>query len=44
MTLTPKAETIFTPDPKGNARYQRPGDPVWCDMVLKYIRLMSIQH
>ena len=44
VTLTPKAETIFTPDPKGNARYQRPGDPVWCDMVLKYIRLMSIQH
>ena len=44
VTLTPNAETIFTPDPKGNARYQFPGDAVWCDMVLKYIRLMSIQH
>ena len=44
VTLTPNGETIFTPDPKGNARYQRPGDPVWCDMVLKYIRLMAIQH
>lgn len=44
VTLTPNAETIFTPDPKGNARYQFPGDAVWCDMVLKYIRLMAIQH
>ena len=44
VTLTPNGETIFKADPKGNARYQRPGDPVWCDMVLKYIRLMAIQH
>ncbi len=44
VTLTPKGETLFTPDTKGNARYQYPGDPVWCDMVLKYIRLMAIQH
>ncbi len=44
VVLTPNAETIFTPDPEGNARYQVPGDPVWCDMVLKYIRLMAIQH
>ena len=44
MTLTPAGETLFTPDPKGNARYQYPGDPVWCDLVLKYIRLMAIQH
>ena len=44
VTLTPKGETLFTPDPKGNARYQYPGDAVWCDMVLKYIRLMAIQH
>jgi len=44
VTLTPNGETIFTPDPKGNCRYQRPGDPVWCDTVLKYIRLMAIQH
>jgi len=44
VTLTPAGETLFTPDPKGNARYQYPGDPVWCDLVLKYIRLMAIQH
>ena len=44
VTLTPNGETIFTPDPNGNCRYQRPGDPEWCDTVLKYIRLMSIQH
>jgi hypothetical protein len=44
VTLTPNGETLFTPDPKGNARYQYPGDAVWCDMVLKYIRLMAIQH
>lgn len=44
VKLTPAGETLFTPDPKGNARYQYPGDPVWCDLVLKYIRLMAIQH
>ena len=44
VELTPRGETIFTPDPKGNCRYQLPGDEVWCDTVLKYIRLMAIQH
>ena len=44
VTLTPNGETLFTTDPKGNCRYQYPGDPVWCDTVLKYIRLMAIQH
>ena len=44
VTLTPNGETLFKEDPKGNARYQYPGDPVWCDLVLKYIRLMAIQH
>ena len=44
VTLTHEGEILFTPDPKGNCRYQTPGDPVWCDMVLKYIRLMAIQH
>ena len=44
VVLTPKGETLFTPDPKGNARYQFPGDQVWSDTVLKYIRLMAIQH
>ena len=44
VTLTPNGETLFREDPNGNARYQYPGDPVWCDLVLKYIRLMAIQH
>ena len=44
VELTPKGETIFTPDPTGNCRYQLPGDEVWSDTVLKYIRLMAIQH
>ena len=44
VTLTPNGETLFKEDPNGNARYQYVGDPVWCDMVLKYIRLMAIQH
>ena len=44
VTLTRNGETLFTPDPNGNCRYQYPGDPVWCDTVLKYIRLMAIQH
>ena len=26
VELTPKGETIFTPDPNGNCRYQKPGD------------------
>ena len=44
VKLTPRGETIFTPDPEGNARFQYPGNPQWCDAVLKYIRLMAIQH
>ena len=44
VRLTPTGETIFTPDPNGNARYQIPGPEGWSDYVLKYIRLMSIQH
>ena len=44
VTLTPTGETIFKEDPKGNARYQHPGPEGWSDYVLKYIRLMAIQH
>ena len=44
VTLTPNGETLFKEDPNGNCRYQYPGDPVWCDLVLKYIRTMAIQH
>ena len=42
--MDPAGETLFTHDPKGNCRYQFPGDRTWCDTVLKYIRLMAIQH
>ncbi len=44
VELTHKGETIFTPDPNGNCRYQKPGDTRWNDLILKYIRLMNIQH
>ncbi|MBR5399922.1 MAG: nucleoside hydrolase [Bacteroidales bacterium] len=44
VTLTPNGETIFKQDEHGNCRFQYPGDPVWCDLVLKYIRTMAIQH
>ena len=44
VVLTPNGETIFTPCPDGNCRYQFPGDAVWSDTILKYIRLMAIQH
>ena len=44
VELTPTGETNFTPDPKGNARYQLPGDARWSKAMLNYIRLMSIQH
>ena len=44
VELTPRGETIFTPDPKGNCRYQLPGDQEWSDTILKYIRLMAILH
>ena len=44
VELTPRGETIFTPDPVGNCRYQLPGDDVWSSTILKYIRLMAIQH
>ena len=40
----PTGETLFTPDPKGNTRYQLPGDAEWSNKLLNYIRLMTIQH
>ncbi|MBR5019576.1 MAG: nucleoside hydrolase [Bacteroidales bacterium] len=44
VSLTPTGETLFTPDPNGNARYQLPGDARWSKTMLNYIRLMAIQH
>ena len=38
VTLTPKAETIFTPSDTGNCRYQLPGSADWCAAMLEKIR------
>lgn len=38
VTLTPKAETIFTPSPSGNCRYQLPGTTQWNAAMLEKIR------
>jgi len=38
VTLTSKAETIFTPSATGNCRYHLPGDATWNDMILEKIR------
>jgi len=38
VTLTSKAETIFTPSATGNCRYHLPGDATWNDMILAKIR------
>lgn len=38
VTLTPKAETIFTPSDTGNCRYQLPGSADWYAAMLEKIR------
>ena len=38
VTLTPKAETFFTPSDTGNCRYQLPGSADWCAAMLEKIR------
>ena len=38
VTLTDHAETIFTPSPTGNIRYQLPGDAAWNSDILNRIR------
>ena len=38
VTLTQKAETIFTPSDTGNCRYQLPGNADWNDAMLEKIR------
>ena len=38
VTLTPKAETIFTPSDTGNCRYQLPGSADWSAAMLEKIR------
>ena len=38
VTLTPQAETIFTPSVTGNCRYQLPGTTAWNAAMLEKIR------
>ena len=38
VTLTPKAETIFTPSDTGNCHYQLPGSADWSAAMLEKIR------
>ncbi len=38
VSLTPNAETVFTPSATGNCRYQLPGDAAWNAAMLEKIR------
>ena len=38
VTLTPQAETVFTPSATGNSRFQMPGDAAWRSAMLEIIR------
>ena len=42
MTITDRAETLFTPSATGNCRYQLPGDAEWNAAMLEHIRTLVI--
>ena len=44
VTLTPQAETLFSPTPTGNCRYQLPGTDDWNARMLQKIRAANRQH
>ena len=44
VSLTPNAETIFTPSATGNFRYQKPGTPEWSSSMLQKIRDINRMH
>lgn len=44
ITLTPQAETLFSPTPTGNCRYQLPGTAAWNARMLRKIRDANRQH
>lgn len=44
VTLTDKAETIFTPSATGNCRYQLPGSKAWAAQMLEKIRKANKQR
>lgn len=41
VVLTPECITVFTPESKGNCRYQKPQDEDWAEQVLKKIRVIA---
>jgi len=41
VQLTDNAETIFTPSPTGNCRYQLPGSVTWAAQMLEKIRIAN---
>ena len=43
-TITPNAETIFTPSASGNCRYQKPGTAEWNSVILQMIRSFNMSH
>lgn len=38
VSVTPQAQTLFTPSATGNCRYQKPGSPAWNAAMLEKIR------
>lgn len=44
VSITPKAETHFTPTPTGNARFQIAGATEWADSMLQKIRTATLRH
>ena len=44
VSITPQAETIFTPSATGNCRYQQPGDDTWNTAMLEKIRNATKAH
>ena len=43
VSFTPAAETIFTPQPDGNCRYQLPGTAGWSAMMLEKLRKCTVK-
>lgn len=41
VVLTPECFTIFTPNTKGNCRYQKPVDTEWAQQILDKIRALA---
>ncbi len=44
VKLTEKGETLFTPSPAGNARYQKPGTTQWAEEILEMVRNSTATH